>query len=188
MNENPEKPVSRRHFLRNGLQFIAGIATGGLAVLLGRKESCEYVWQLDPDLCVHCEKCATHCVLPQSAVKVVHTHAMCGYCDLCSGYLVPGAKSRDTGAENQMCPTGAIERKFIEDPYFEYNINEDLCIGCGKCARGCGDFGNGSLYLQVRHDRCVNCNDCSIARVCPSQAFSRVPAKNPYILRGNEKV
>ncbi len=188
MQEIKTNSVSRRNFLKTGIQTLAGIGAGMIAVILGSKESVEYVWQLDPDVCVQCGKCATHCVLPQSAVKVVHAHAMCGYCDLCSGYLVPGARSRDTGAENQMCPTGAIERKFIEDPYFEYNINEELCIGCGKCVKGCGDFGNGSLYLQVRHDRCVNCNECSIARACPSQAFRRVPAKNPYILRGGESV
>jgi len=111
---------------------------------------------------------------------------MCGYCDLCSGYLQPGAKSRDTGAESQLCPTGALKRTYIEDPYFQYTIDEKLCIGCAKCVKGCGAFGNGSLYLQVKHDRCVNCNVCSISRVCSSQAFSRVPASKPYILRGDE--
>lgn len=184
MADKKEKSVNRREFIQKGLQALAGVSVGGIALVLGSKGSSEYVWQLDPDVCIQCDKCSTNCVLPQSAVKVVHSSLMCGYCDLCSGYLVPGAKSRDTGAENRMCPTGAIERKFIEDPYFEYNINEELCIGCGKCAKGCGDFGNGSLYLQVRHDRCVNCNECSIARACPSQAFRRVPANKPYILRG----
>jgi len=176
--------VTRRDFLQKGIRTLAGVSAGGLALALTDKNQAELVWQLDPDVCVQCGKCSTNCVLPESAVKVVHTHAMCGYCDLCSGYLIPGAKSRDTGAESQMCPTGAITRKFVEDPYFEYTIDERLCIGCGKCAKGCGDFGNGSLYLQVRHDRCVNCNDCSIARACPSQAFRRVEAAKPYILRG----
>ena len=88
---------------------------------------------------------------------------MCGYCDLCGGYLRQGVKTISTGAENQLCPTGAITRKFVEEPYFEYTINKDLCDGCAKCVKGCGDFGNGSLYMQIRHDLCVNCNDCSIA-------------------------
>ena len=113
---------------------------------------------------------------------------MCGYCDLCSGYLQPGAKSRDTGAESQLCPSGAIKRTFVEEPYFEYTIDEDLCIGCGKCVKGCNSFGNGSLYLQVRHDLCLNCNECSIARSCPSRAWKRVPASQPYILRGDESL
>ncbi|MFC1492570.1 4Fe-4S binding protein, partial [candidate division KSB1 bacterium] len=127
-------------------------------------------------------------VLPLSAVKCVNSYSLCGYCDLCTGYLQPGTKSRNTGAENQLCPSGAINRKFIENPYFEYTINEELCIGCGKCVKGCASFGNGSFYLQVIHDRCLNCNECSIARSCPSQAFRRVPARTPYILRGDEGI
>jgi len=150
-------------------------------------ESRQMVWQIDPSVCIQCGLCATSCVLAPSAVKCVHVYAMCGYCDLCSGYFIPEAKILDTAAENQLCPTHAIQRNFIEDPFFEYTIDETLCIGCGKCVKGCGAFGNGSLQLQVRHDRCVNCNQCSIAQVCPSGAFRRVPANNPSLLRGFEK-
>jgi electron transport complex protein RnfB len=80
-------------------------------------------------------------------------------------------------------PTGAIKRTFVEDPYYEYTIDKTLCIGCGKCVKGCNAFGNGSLFLQVQHDRCLNCNECSIAAACPSQAYSRVPVDKPYILK-----
>jgi electron transport complex protein RnfB len=106
---------------------------------------------------------------------------MCGYCDFCPGYLRQGAKTYNTAAENQLCPTGAINRKFVEEPYFEYTINETLCDGCSKCVKGCTNFGNGSLYLQIMHNLCVNCNQCSIARNCPSDAVIRVPASEPYI-------
>lgn len=182
-----ENKKSRREFIRSGLNALAGISLCGIAgVLFSRSASGEKVWQLDPNICVQCEKCSQNCVLPQSAVKVVHSFSMCGYCDLCSGYLQPGATARDTGAESQLCPTGAIKRTFVEEPYFQYTIDETLCIGCGKCVKGCGAFGNGSLYLQVKHDLCVNCNECSIARQCPSGAYKRVPANRPYILRGNE--
>jgi electron transport complex protein RnfB len=33
----------------------------------------------------------------------------------------------------------------------------------------------------VRHDRCLNCNECAIARVCPADAFRRVPVDQPYL-------
>jgi electron transport complex protein RnfB len=108
---------------------------------------------------------------------------MCGYCKLCFGFFLPGAASLTSAAENQVCPTAAIKRQFIETPYFEYTIDEPLCIGCGRCVKGCGAFGNGSLVLQVRHDRCVNCNECAIARNCPADAFSRVPAEEPYLFQ-----
>jgi electron transport complex protein RnfB len=42
---------------------------------------------------------------------------------------------------------------------------------------------NGSLYLQVMHDRCVNCNECSISVACPTDAFSRVPVETPYLMK-----
>jgi Na+-translocating ferredoxin:NAD+ oxidoreductase subunit B len=145
------------------------------------------VWQLDPSKCIQCGRCATNCVMTPSAVKCTHVYAMCGYCDLCGGYLKPDTKTINTAAENQLCPTNAIRRKFVEEPFFEYEIIEALCIGCGKCVKGCSAFGNGSLQLQVRHNLCQNCNQCSIARNCPSDAFSRVPASKPYLLKGIEQ-
>lgn len=186
--QNRQKtPVKRRDFIRKSLHAVAGLTIGGLAgILFSKSSSEEMVWQLDPSICIQCEKCAVNCVLPNSSVKCVHSFSMCGYCDLCSGYLQPGTRNRDTGAESQLCPSGAITRNYVETPYFEYTIDEKLCIGCGKCVKGCGSFGNGSLYLQNRHERCLNCNQCSIARRCPSQAWKRVPASRPYILRGDE--
>jgi electron transport complex protein RnfB len=108
---------------------------------------------------------------------------MCGYCELCTGYFEPEPNALSTAAENQLCPVAALKRTSIEDPYFEYEIEEALCIGCGKCVEGCRSFGNGSLFLQVRHDRCLNCNECSIAAACPANAFSRVPAGQAYLYR-----
>lgn len=185
MSKKVINPIDRRKFLRMGLQGIAGAATIGVGAGLFMNSGQEkLVWQLNPEKCIQCEKCAVNCVLPQSAVKCIHTYAMCGYCDLCSGYLRPGTSIRDTGAESAICPTGAIKRTFIEDPYFEYQIDHELCIGCGRCVKGCDAFGNGSLYLQVQRELCVDCNECSIARSCPSQAYERIPATQAYILRG----
>lgn len=154
-----------------------------LGLSLGRVSGKATVWQIDPSKCLRCDQCATACVLDQSAVKCVHTHAICGYCQLCTGYFVPEPNDLNTAAENQLCPTAAIRRTFVEDPYYEYVIDENLCIGCAKCVEGCTRFGNGSLFLQVRHDICVNCNECAIARVCPGDAFRRVPVDQPYLLK-----
>lgn len=158
-------------------------SVGGLAI--GRATKDDWVWQIDPFLCTQCGRCADECVLTPSAVKCVHAFDLCGYCDLCGGYFYPDANELDTGAENQLCPTAAIQRKYIEDPYFEYVIDEDLCIGCAKCIKGCSAFGNGSLHLQIRHDLCKNCNECAIARMCPNDAIQRVPASEPYLIKGD---
>jgi len=141
------------------------------------------VWQIDPYKCTQCGRCATECVLTPSAVKCMHSYKLCGYCDLCTGFFEAQPNALNTGAENQLCPTNALVRKFIEEPYFEYKVDEELCIGCGKCVKGCTAFGNGSLFLQIRHDRCVNCNECAIARVCPAEAITRVPISDPYRLK-----
>lgn len=182
---NQSNKSDRRGFLADTLRTTAVIGVTGLgAFLAGRKGRAEtVVWQIDPGKCIACGNCATRCVLDESAVKCVHNFAMCGYCELCTGYFVNDPNALDTAAENQLCPTGAILREKVEDPYHEYSIDEPLCIGCGKCVKGCVAFGNGSLQLQVRHDRCLNCNECSIALACPSQAFVRVPASDPYLLK-----
>lgn len=174
-------PVARRAVLRDGLRGAALLAMGGsVGYLAARASGQEMVWQLDPHKCISCGLCATECVLDESAVKCVQSYPMCGYCKLCTGFFHSAPSSLDTGAENQLCPTGAIIRTFIEDPYYEYTIDESLCIGCAKCVKWCKAFGNASFYLQVRHDRCVNCNECSIAMACPTEAFERVPKTEAY--------
>jgi electron transport complex protein RnfB len=180
-----ENKTGRREFLRKGVQASILVALGGVTTLTARRAGGEeYVWQLDPSKCTQCGRCATSCVMSPSAVKCVHVYAMCGYCDLCGGYFLPETKILDTAAEHQLCPTKALKRTFIEDPFFQYTIDEDLCIGCGKCVKGCGAFGNGSLQLQVRQNLCDNCNECAIARDCPSDAYTRVPSVKPYLLNG----
>ncbi len=181
-----DKTYNRREFLRNGMRLslaLSVIGVGGLTV--SKLNASKWVWQIDPFKCTQCGLCATKCVKTPSAVKCVHAYALCGYCDLCGGYLKPTAKERNSAAENQLCPTAAIERKYIEEPYYEYIIKEELCIGCAKCVKGCSAFGNGSLHLQIRHNLCDNCNECAIARVCPSDAIKRVSADKPYIIKGD---
>lgn len=170
--------IDRFSFLR----LIAAAAAGAGLFLYGffkpKDKPLRYVWQIDPKLCERCGRCADNCVLEQSAVRCSHKYEVCGYCDLCFGYFRPDAAQLNEAAENQICPTGAIKRSFIEEPYFEYKIDKSLCIGCSLCVEGCKLFGNGSLYLQVDQQICKNCNSCSIALVCPSQAFKRIhPAK-----------
>ena len=180
----PANKINRRAFMKNciwGACVTSSVAAS--TVFAVKKNNQNTVWQLDPHKCIACGNCATYCVLEESAVKCVQVYPICGYCKICFGFFEPKPHDINEGAENQLCPTGAIVRTFIEDPYYEYDIDESLCIGCGKCVKGCNTFGNGSFFLQVRHDRCVNCNECAIAAACPSGAFVRVPADRPYLLK-----
>ncbi len=176
---------NRRDFLESSIRLTLALAVGGVGGLaISKAATDDWVWQIDPFACTQCGRCADECVLSPSAVKCVHAFDLCGYCDLCGGYFIPGANALNTGAENMLCPTSAIQRKYIEDPYFEYVIDEGLCIGCAKCVKGCSAFGNGSLHLQIKQDLCVNCNECAIARLCPSDAIKRAPASDPYLIKG----
>jgi Na+-translocating ferredoxin:NAD+ oxidoreductase subunit B len=177
--------ISRRDFFRKGMQCTVLLGVGGLsAALISKTTAGKMVWQIDTKKCTQCGRCALNCVKTPSAVKCIHAYDLCGYCDLCGGYFRPGVINLTTAAENQLCPTSAIKRKFIEEPFFEYDIDKKLCIGCSKCVKGCGSFGNGSLQLQIDQSLCDNCNDCSIARNCPSNATSRIDASKPYLMLG----
>ena len=171
--------TNRREFLGILGRGAGAVAIGGVIGTLihesrARAASGGNLWQIDPNKCVQCGQCATHCVLSHSAVRCFNYYPICGYCDLCTGYYLAKPNALNTAAENQVCPTAAIARKYVEDPYFEYQIDRNLCIGCAKCVKGCLDFGNGSFYLQIDHTYCKHCNRCSIAMDCPSNAISRV--------------
>ena len=187
--QNKITPYQRRKFLITCGRILAGgaiLALFGVSYRKTKAKGGDYFWQIDPKKCTFCGRCETDCVLPMSAVKCVHAVQVCGYCDLCGGYYRANVKELNTAAEHLMCPTGAIQRTFVEDPYFEYSINETLCNGCGKCAKGCNAFGNGSLYLQVKQELCKNCNECQIAKRCPANAVIRVPASKAYELKMSE--
>jgi len=183
-------PEGRRQFLKTCARLAAG---GTIAALFGvplrntivkaKARETTFFWQIDPDKCIFCGLCETDCVLPISAVKCVHAIKVCGFCDLCGGYFRANVRDLNTAAENLMCPTGAINRRYIEEPYFEYSINERLCNGCGRCAKGCNAFGNGAFYLQIKQELCKVCNECQLAKICPAKAIKRVPVAQAYFLR-----
>lgn len=184
---------SRREMLSSIVRGLGLAGAGGMlfaVALQGRRGQASQepmVWQIDPDKCTQCGRCATECVLTPSASKCFHAHALCGYCKLCTGYFDPQPIALDEGAENQLCPTGAIIRTWVEDQYYEYGIDKDRCIGCARCVKGCNMFGNGSLFMQIDHGICVNCNRCSIAAACPSQAISRVPLSQAYRVKSKTR-
>jgi electron transport complex protein RnfB len=174
--------LARRGFLGKLLKGLGLLAAGGLVGrLFSRTRREGTVWQIDPHRCTQCGKCATECILTPSASKCFHDFSICGYCRICTGFLFADASEVNEGAENQLCPVGAITRKFVEEPYYEYTIDRDVCIGCARCVQGCESYGNGSLYLQIDRTLCVNCNECAAARACEGNAIMRIPASRQYI-------
>ncbi len=191
MNEKP----TRRDVLKHAARGTALLGLGGLAWHLARGSDVEGAWQLDCQKCVNsrlgalgvdvCELCATTCVIGLSAVRAVNEYSKCGRCYICPAYFdVKSAIDAEGLPSQKLCPRDAIERKPIgevdeDDPannFYEYIIDEERCNGCGRCVMACKEpAGLTSIRLEVRHNLCLDCNRCSIAIVCPDEAYDRKP-------------
>ncbi|MEW5984090.1 MAG: 4Fe-4S binding protein [Acidobacteriota bacterium] len=175
---------TRRQFIDRSCRVLGLAAIGTAAGLLAKRASAAAVYQVDPTKCTSCDLCRTSCVLSLSAVKAVNDFEKCGYCMLCPAFMdvtsMPDERGIPTG---RVCPQDALKRRVVgdvdpDDPnnnYYEYVVDESRCDGCGKCVKAClPPAGNGSLRLEIRYDRCVECNECNIRIVCPDSAIVRV--------------
>jgi Na+-translocating ferredoxin:NAD+ oxidoreductase subunit B len=177
--------TNRRQFIDRSLRIAGFVGIGGAAAVLSHRAARSDVFQVDPSLCAACDLCRTSCVLSLSAVKAVNEFTKCGYCQLCPAYYDVTSQPDEMGLPTgKTCPQDALKRKVVgkvdkDDPnnnYYEYEIDETLCDGCGKCVKACKPpAGNGSLHLQIRYSRCHECDACAIERVCPQSAIVRVP-------------
>ena len=149
---------------------------------------------IDQESCVRCGHCAWSCAsvhddgvsrLVRRGDKVVSKLEGGGTASL----LLPNSCQH---CENPSCmpecPTGAIGR----DPRGEVFIREDLCTGCGNCAKGCpwdniqmaarltvetGVFGSvgGSPEVAVKCDLCSDRADGpACVASCPTQSILRI--------------
>jgi Na+-translocating ferredoxin:NAD+ oxidoreductase subunit B len=186
----PERSSRRQFFDRTG-RVLGFVTLGGAAGLLVKRASAGTVYQVDPSKCTSCDLCRTSCVLSHSAVKAVNEFSKCGYCQLCPAYMDVTSKPDERGIPTGLvCPQDALKRRVVgtfdaDDPnnnYYEYIVDEERCDGCGKCVKAClPPAGNGSLRLEIRYDRCVECNECAIQVACPDRAIVRldVPGMPP---------
>ncbi len=176
---------TRRQFIDRSLRTIGFVGLGAAALRLTRGARADTVFQVDPSLCIACDLCRTSCVLSHSAVKAVNDFEKCGYCMLCPAYFDVASEPDEKGIPTgKVCPRDALKRRVVgkedkDDPnnnYYEYLVEEARCDGCGKCIKACKPpFGNGSLRLEIRYDRCLECNACSIQVACRDRAIVRIP-------------
>jgi electron transport complex protein RnfB len=193
-----KQPVSRRDFMRLGGRFAVGGILGGIAwrVLAGVDPDFEidqprgsYAWQIDPEKCSFCGKCATACVRQPSAVKAVNDQKKCSYCVICYGHIRNKEIDSDMVESDgdKVCPENAVRRNNYcggSDGYFTYTIDHERCIGCGECALACNGHGSKSMFLIIRPDLCLGCNQCQIALECPDGAITRLPLEPADDFRG----
>lgn len=178
-----DEQLKRRKFLGMAARAAGAAVLGGVTWrLLEQSRTREGKWVIDNDACSACGHCETHCVHEKSAVVCRNRYEDCGMCKYCYGYEVRDDdpfSPVNTGDNNLVCKTGALQRRTVHvcdesrgvDEYrYEYAVNEELCTGCGACVKRCREHGNNTLYLVVRDDRCAGCNECSIARSCKGRS------------------
>jgi len=191
--------VKRREFLKKMGQVAGLTVIGGTAArLLLSKDDPDatyiqpknrFAWQIDPDKCRYCGICKTACVRQPSAVKAVNDQKKCSYCVVCYGHISNhGLASDEIVSKGKLiCPLNAVKRENYcggLDGYYLYSIDHDVCDGCGECVKQCCTLGSESMFLTIRPDLCLGCNQCSIATACPHNAILREPIEASDSFKG----
>ena len=194
--------TDRRKFIRTAGRAMCGLAIGGLTYhVIGNHLSSEdagpntrHAWQIDPNKCTGCDQCKLACYRKPSAAKAVNDQKKCSFCVVCYGHITNKYIDSDkimTEGE-RVCPKDAVIRINHSgrlDGYFVYEIDDDLCDGCGICVEMCLKKGTKSMFMIIRPDLCLNCNSCNIALKCPEKAVDKVFIGRKMILKefGNLK-
>lgn len=181
--------MKRRNYLRT-VGHLFGVSVLGAAtarvfsppseeaafIAQGRR----FAWQINPDLCRQCGICETACVRKPSAVKAFNDPKKCSNCVVCYGHITNkyiDSDKIDRDGE-RVCPVNAVTRTNFSggiDGMFLYEPDPRRCIACGKCVKRCNNHGTGSMFLAIRPDLCLGCNECAIAIACPHGAIERIP-------------
>ncbi len=67
-----------------------------------------------------------------------------------------------------ICPLGAIYSFFNRISFYQYNVDPDKCIACGRCAKVC--FMNCDPVQDANSLECIRCGKCKSA--CPTNAIT----------------
>lgn len=68
-----------------------------------------------------------------------------------------------------LCPLGALYGIINKYSFFRLDINEEKCIGCGKCERVCPM--QVDVMKNINSAECISCGKC--AEECPTNAIFR---------------
>lgn len=179
--------LNRRKFITNAGRAVCGLALGGLVYRVVSSQVntddpgplTRHAWQINLDKCTACGKCQTLCVRKPSAVKAVNDQKKCSFCVVCYGHITETRMDSDKimSEGTRVCHTDAVIRKEYsggKDGYFVYTIDDNKCDACCKCVEYCSKRGTKSMFLIIRPDLCLNCNNCNIATYCPEKAVEKV--------------
>ena len=191
--------ITRSELLRRGGHAL-GLAVLGTAtarILSKPSEDADFIaqgrrfaWQIDPEKCQSCGLCETTCVRKASAVKAVNDPQKCSNCVVCHGHItnthIDSERIYTDG--DRVCPYDAVVRENFSggaDGLFIYTNDPARCVGCAQCVKHCNELGSKSMFLVIRPDLCLGCNECSIAVACPHDAIERIPREPVDDYRGD---
>lgn len=66
-----------------------------------------------------------------------------------------------------LCPLGAFYSLFNKISFYQYHVDKDVCIACGKCKKTCQMDVDMSKCQD--HPECIRCGEC--LKVCPTKAI-----------------
>ncbi len=67
-----------------------------------------------------------------------------------------------------LCPLGAFYSITNKFSFYQYSVNENKCISCGKCKRTCKM--DVDITKNCKDLECIRCGEC--IKVCPTDAIS----------------
>jgi Fe-S-cluster-containing dehydrogenase component/CRP-like cAMP-binding protein len=155
---------------------------------------------IDLDTCVRCGHCAWSCEALHGVARLVRRGdkivTRLGTAQTASPLMLPNSCQHcENPACMPDCPTGAIGR----DPLGEVYIRDELCTGCGACAKGCpwdniqivprppGTAGPHGIFeeLAVKCDLCRDYDGPACVKACPTESIFRLnPAEDlPEVAR-----
>jgi len=147
---------------------------------------------IDPERCVRCGHCAWSCAaahddgvarLVRRGEKVITRLSVLGQSE--KSLSIPNSCQHCKHAACMIdCPTGAIGR----DLHGEVFIREELCTGCGNCAKACPweniqlavrkpvstTGAELSLEVAVKCDLCRGFDGPACVQACPTDAITRL--------------
>ena len=191
--------MNRRNALRTGGQILGAtsLCTLGWRIFSPPSEDADFIaqgrrfaWQVDPEKCTYCGLCETACVRKPSAAKAVNDQKKCSNCVVCYGHITDTHIDSDKidSEGERVCPVDAVVRNNFSggvDGMFLYSNDPKLCVGCAKCVKRCNEHGTKSMFLVIRPDLCLDCNECAIAVACPQDAIERIPREAVDDYRGD---
>lgn len=156
---------------------------------LYRMQMARSLLAIDQETCVRCGHCAWACAEVHGEARLVRrgdkivTHLGPGD-GVARSLMLPNSCQHCKNPVCMLdCPTGAIGR----DPEGEVFIREELCTGCGACAKACPwdnirmspRGGDGPAEVAVKCDLCRDYEAPACVQACPTESIVRLdPARD----------